>query len=61
MESLWDGLLSKIYEEIERSEHLIVLLPADRLDWQPPIPGAWPAGVLLGHFLEYLAGFSAVS
>lgn len=53
-------LLSKIDEQIERAVHLIALLPADQLKWQPPIPGAWPPGVLLGHLLECLAGFCAV-
>lgn len=51
---------SKLDEQIERTDHLIAQLPEDRLDWVPPIPGAWPAGVLLGHLLECLAGFCAV-
>jgi hypothetical protein len=54
------ALLSKIDEQIERTSHLIRLLPADQLAWQPPIPGAWPPGLLLGHLLECLAGFCAV-
>jgi len=60
MESLCDGFLAKIDEQIERCEHLIGLLPENRLEWQPPIPGAWTPGVLLGHLLECLAGFCAV-
>ena len=55
-EALW----SKIDEQIERTEHLIGLLPEDSLDWVPAIPGAWSAGVLLGHLLDCLAGFCAV-
>jgi hypothetical protein len=50
----------KIEEQIERTSHLISRFPADRVDWTPPIPGAWPAGVLLGHLLDCLAGFCAV-
>jgi len=52
-------LLAKIHEQIERSEHLVQLVPADRLDWTPPISGAWPVELLLGHLLECLAGFCA--
>ena len=54
------SLRRKIDEQMERTDHLIALLPEDRLDWVPPIPGAWSAGVLLGHLLECLAGFCAV-
>jgi hypothetical protein len=54
------SLLAKIHEQIEGSEHLIGLLPADSLDWAPAIPGAWPVGILLGHLLDCMAGFCAV-
>jgi len=54
--SLW----SKIEEQIERTDHLVAILPDACVDWAPPIPGAWSAGVLLGHLLECLAGFCAV-
>jgi hypothetical protein len=60
MDPLCATLLSKIDEQIERTGHLIALLPENQLGWQPPIPGAWPPGVLLGHLLECLAGFCAV-
>ena len=60
MEPLCDALLSKIDEQIERCGHLLDLLPENRLEWQPPIPGAWPPGVLLGHLLECMAGVCAV-
>ena len=56
---LCDALWAKAEEQIERAGHLISILPGDRLDWLPPIPGAWPAGVLLGHLLDCLAGFCA--
>ena len=51
---------SKLEEQLERTDHLIGLLPEDGLDWTPPIPGAWPASLLLGHLLECMAGFCAV-
>lgn len=57
---LCSALLEKIHEEIERSAHLIDLLPSLPLDWTPPIPGARPVGWLMGHMLECLAGFCAV-
>lgn len=57
---LCSALLAKIHEEIERSVHLIHLLPSNPLDWTPPIPGARPVGWLMGHMLECLAGFCAV-
>jgi hypothetical protein len=52
--------ISKIGEQIERTDHLIGLLPDSQLDWRPAIPGAFSTGVLLGHLLECLAGFCAV-
>jgi len=59
-EPLCASILAKIREQMERTDHLVRLVPPDQLDWTPPIPGAWPAGVLLGHLLECLAGFCAV-
>ncbi len=57
---LCTSLLAKIHEQFERTSHLISLLPADRVDWAPPIPDTWPVGVLLGHLLDCAAGFCAV-
>lgn len=54
------SLHAKIDEQAERAAHLIALLPQDRIDWGPPVPGAWTTGILLGHLLECLAGFCAV-
>jgi len=54
------SLLSKINEQIERTNHLIRLLPSNRIDWTPSIPNSWPTSMLLGHLLECLAGFCAV-
>ncbi|MDD5545042.1 MAG: DinB family protein [Acidobacteriia bacterium] len=58
-------LLEKIQEQVERIQHLLSLIPPDRLDWRPQIPvgaSAEPHRVdeLLGHLLECLAGFCAV-
>jgi hypothetical protein len=53
-------LWSKIDEQIERTDHLIAILPEGRLDFVPAIPGVWPTGLLLGHLLECLAGVCAV-
>jgi DinB family protein len=58
--ALATALLAKIGEQIERTGHLIGRLPPDHTDWAPGIPGAWTAGVLVGHLLECLAGFCAV-
>jgi hypothetical protein len=54
------SLLLKIQEQIDGTVHLINLLPADRSNWKPAIPGAWPVEMLLGHLLDCLAGFCAV-
>jgi DinB superfamily len=54
------SLLAKIQEQVERTVHLIHLLPADGSNWTPASPGAWPVEVLLGHLLDCLAGFCAV-
>lgn len=47
-------------EQFERTDHLIALLPESSLQWMPPIPGAWPPGILLGHLLDCAAGCCAV-
>ncbi len=52
-------VLTKIDEQIERIDHLISLLPRGQLGWRPSTPDSFPAGVLLGHLLECLAGFCA--
>jgi len=60
LQPLCSAFLEKIHEEIERSTHLLDLLPALPLEWTPPIPDARPVGWLIGHLLECLAGFCAV-
>jgi hypothetical protein len=54
------SLLEKLKEQIDRTVHLIHLLPVDQLNWKPPIPGAWSIELLLGHLLDCLSGFCAV-
>lgn len=51
-------VLSKLEEQIERTEHLITLIPPDKLEWKPG-PDSFRLGDLLGHLLEGLAGFCA--
>jgi hypothetical protein len=58
-EALCASLREKIDEQIERTLHLIRLLPDGRID-TAALPGSWPAGLLLGHLLDCLAGFCAV-
>lgn len=57
---LCESVLAKTREQIEITGRLILLLPHDRVDWIPPIPGAWPVGMLLGHLLDCVSGFCAV-
>lgn len=57
-------ILAKLREEIERTEHLIALIPVHQLDWRPEWPTPEPSqgltvGRLLGHLLTCLAGFCA--
>jgi hypothetical protein len=57
--TLCAALLDKIGEQIERTRHLISLVPAGRLDWRPQ-PGDWTTADLLGHLLDCISGFCAV-
>ena len=50
--------LSKLEEQIERTQHLIALIPPDKLEWKPQ-PDSLRVCDLLGHLLECLAGFCA--
>ena len=50
--------LSKLEEQIERTQHLIALIPPDKLEWKPQ-PDSLRLCDLLGHLLECLAGFCA--
>jgi len=51
-------ILLKLEEQIERTEHLITLVPPDKLEWRPQ-PDSFRVCDLLGHLLECLAGFCA--
>jgi hypothetical protein len=51
-------LLKKLEEQIEMADHLITLIPPDRLEWRP-LPDSLRVCDLLGHLLECLAGFCA--
>src|SRR5215472_15447307 len=54
------AILEKVCEQMERTIHLVGLIPANRCAWTADMPGAWPTGMLLGHLLECCAGFCAV-
>src|SRR5580692_11101021 len=54
------SLLLKIQEQIDRTVHLIQLLPLGQQKGTAEAPGAWPVEMLLGHLLDCLAGFCAV-
>ena len=57
--TLTAALLEKIGEQIERTRHLIALVPAERLDWRPQA-GDWTTAELLDHLLDCNSGFCAV-
>ena len=57
-------ILAKLHEEVDRTEHLLALIPPDQLDWRPQWPtpepsSGLPISRLLGHLLTCLAGFCA--
>jgi hypothetical protein len=63
---LTQSLYSKIAEQIERTEHLIRLIPPDKLSYSPEYGGEpdhyirpFAIGSLLGHLLDCLGGFCA--
>ncbi len=59
-EPLSEAILSKIHEQIERTDHLIGMLSPGQLNWTPEIPGAWCTGRILDHVLDCLGGICAV-
>lgn len=56
--ALVTALLSKLEEQIELANHLISLIPPDKLKYKP-VPDSLRACDLLGHLLECMAGFCA--
>ena len=52
------SLLLKIEEQIELTRQLLLMIPADKLEWRP-IENSFKVRELLGHLLEALAGFCA--
>jgi hypothetical protein len=57
--ALCSALLDNVLEQIERTNHLMGLVPESQLEWTPA-PGACSTGELLAHLLECMAGFCAV-
>ncbi len=59
-----EPIAEKVFEAIERTEHLVSLVPAECLDWRPQLPSHLPPandlGHTLGHLLDCLSGFCAV-
>jgi len=61
-----NSIQNKLYEQIERIEHLIGLIPPEMVAWNPNLPHksgsreSTDFGHLLGHLLDCLAGFCAV-
>ena len=62
-QSLVLSLAEKVLETIERTDHLVSLVPGHLLGWRPELPpGATEVtdlGQLLGHLLDCLSGFCA--
>ena len=59
--SIVESIRLKVREQIEKTKRLILLIPPDRIEWNPQWPcGSFDIGHLLGHLLECLAGFCAV-
>jgi hypothetical protein len=57
------SLAEKVMESIERTEHLVSLVPANLLNWRPELGSkaaeANDLGHVLGHLLDCLGGFCA--
>ncbi len=56
---LLTAVVNKLLEQLERTQHLLALIPADKLDWRPR-ENSYSLSELLGHLLECVAGFCAV-
>jgi hypothetical protein len=51
-------VLAKIDEQVDRTLHLVALIPADKVEWKPA-SNSLRICDLLGHLLECFAGFCA--
>jgi hypothetical protein len=52
--------LAKLNDQVDRLEHLLDLIPPDKVAWRPPVPSpAFAMNEVLGHLLECLAGVCA--
>jgi len=58
--NLVTSILSKIEDQADRAEHLLELIPDDKLNWFP-CEGSMAVCEVLGHLLECFAGFCATS
>jgi hypothetical protein len=60
---LVNSLAEKVMETIERTKHLVSLVPPNLLEWRPELPSSMPAPSdlhhVLSHLLECLSGFCA--
>jgi hypothetical protein len=52
-----ESLQLKLHEQIERTEHLIRLIPSDKIGWDPRLP---QASTDVGHLPDCMAGFCAL-
>ena len=57
-------ILTKLHEQVDRTEHLLTHIPTDQLEWRPEWSTPEPSqgmhlSRLLGHLLTCLAGFCA--
>jgi hypothetical protein len=60
-EPVVESIQLKVCEQIELTEHLIRLVPPDKIGWNPQwIQGSTDLGHLLGHLLDCVAGLCAV-
>ncbi|PSH04593.1 MAG: hypothetical protein CXZ00_07200 [Acidobacteria bacterium] len=56
-----ESIRLKVLEQIDKTEHLIQLIPPDLIAWSPQwSSGSFDVGHLLGHLLECFAGFCSV-
>ena len=54
------AVLEKVREQVDRLQHLVGMVPADKLDWRPDVNvPSFTVAELLGHLLECLAGMCA--